>query len=61
MTPVLTFFIGLAILVLFGWYFASRRRSVTPHSGDCPDHRGHGVLPLVDLSAFRREADRMGQ
>jgi SecD/SecF fusion protein len=23
MTPVLTFFIGLAILVLFGWYFAS--------------------------------------
>src|SRR3954469_6240754 len=23
MTPVLTFFIGLAILVLFGWYFAT--------------------------------------
>ena len=23
MTPVLTFFIGLAILVLFGWYFAA--------------------------------------
>src|SRR5436305_3736120 len=23
MTPVLTFFIGLTILVLFGWYFAS--------------------------------------
>ena len=23
MTPALTFFIGLAMLVLFGWYFAS--------------------------------------
>jgi Preprotein translocase subunit SecD len=41
--------------VLFGG-ISQRKRSVTPHFGDCADNRGHGVLPLVDLSAFRREA-----
>ena len=41
MTPALTFFTGLAIVVLFGWYFAAesdRLRQAGPDPyGDAPE------------------------